>query len=515
MKIKVGAAALLCCLALAAAAGCGGQGGRNSGEMPKDRIELVIYISSLSSQTAGDVKAAEELEKKFWKDTGTAVKLTHKLYSTDDLNTKLNLAITAKEQVDAVILHYGDDTGLNPYIRNNIAMELDELIAAYGGNLTKNIPAETWNTYRMNGNIYAVPGYEASSCYGILMRKDWREAASLPFPETIGQFTAVLNAYKAKASGMVPIVGNPWDMERCLTGAFKTYPYFSYVLDDSNTLTLGSMHKNRGAFMKQLYDWTSAKLWDSDNQNRKVDSAQNLMVTEKAGAYAYSPYGENLIRVSRMVKIENPAAQFEVITSLKGPDGGTSGMYEIMPSLTGLMIPKASTNAATMIKYLNWMYSSADNYDLARYGIEGEHWVKDGADKYGFPSGKETLFMTTPPVSGTLNLIGNKNVSDRILNLYTAEEAGWMKQIRENTVFKDNLSGYLLPSIVDVNASNAFSLAAANLQMEVVAGAWAGIMDPLSPVGGKTRQQHYTDLIYTNAAQYLSLLTTAYNLATA
>lgn len=497
---------LICAMLLFAA--CGDQ--TDGGDDNTPAIKLVIYMSSLNTKAPDDEKHSRAIEEKYYKDTGIKIDLDVRLYTVEDLSTKVTLALSEKSQIDGICMHIGEDTGVNTFIRQDIAMELDELLEAYGPNILNVIDDRYFNSLRLNGHIYGIPSIQHSKDKAILVRKDWREAAGLPRPTTIAEFTQMLEAFKQRGSTVVPMVGQPWEIEDAFAGSFNTYPYHAYVYNSEGQLIPGSLHENRGALLKQLYDWASAGLWDPDNWNRQSESVINLMVNNRAGVYVFSPYLGYLIQIMRKVNLENPDAEWEVYTSLNGPTGETLGYYAVPESQDGFIIPKSSRNAATVIKYFNWMYASPENYELCAYGIKGEHWIDEGEGLRGFPAGKENLFLTNPPITGSFKFLNNILMSDRLLTVYTEEEVEIINQVRSAKVYSDLATGWLLPSISDKQASSDYVAAMDLLKSEVNSLAWAGLGNPLSihSGSGKTKNQYYIDLVYTNGASYLNLLDT-------
>ncbi|WP_438351123.1 extracellular solute-binding protein [Paenibacillus sp. FA6] len=52
-----------------------------------------------------------------------------------------------------------------------------------------------------------------------------------------------------------------------------------------------------------------------------------------------------------------------------------------------LTVPKSSKNLERSMMFVNWLNENQDNHDLFELGIEGKHWVAEGADKFKYPDG--------------------------------------------------------------------------------------------------------------------------------
>ena len=129
-----------------------------------------------------------------------------------------------------------------------------------------------------------------------------------------------------------------------------------------------------------------------------------------------------------------------------------------------------------MLKFLNWVFESEDNYNLCRYGIEGEHWVNNGDGTYSYPAGKES-YLTAPPYSGILTLLENQNISNLTYKGYSEEELRWINDVagdRDNYVKNDTID-YLFVLKDDAKAQYN---TATNIVYADVNNAWNGKWDP-------------------------------------
>ena len=143
------------------------------------------------------------------------------------------------------------------------------------------------------------------------------------------------------------------------------------------------------------------------------------------------------------------------------------------PATFAAAILKNSTNAVTILKFLNWVYKDADNYNLCRLGIEGEHWVDNGDGTYSYPEGKED-YLTSPPYSGILTLVENQRISNLVYDGYTEDEKSWIELAATPEYYIENdLIDYILPK----NETYA-AQAQNNMYEAVVVKAWTGQADP-------------------------------------
>ena len=123
----------------------------------------------------------------------------------------------------------------------------------------------------------------------------------------------------------------------------------------------------------------------------------------------------------------------------------------------GMMVPYKSENYELLLKYINWLYSSVENYELAYYGIKGKHWIEgedvviDGRtyNTWAYPAGKEAEYTAAKPYSGIYCLLESVNMSRRLYADYTQQQKLWIDKIRNSESYPERYAteGVLLPAI--------------------------------------------------------------------
>ena len=180
-----------------------------------------------------------------------------------------------------------------------------------------------------------------------------------------------------------------------------------------------------------------------------------------------------------MAKAQNPDATFTVLGPLKATKGSTKKGFMRNPSATfGAAITKKSTRVNQILSFLNWVYSSADNYNLCRYGVEGVHWVNNGDGTYSFPEGKES-YATSPAYSGILTLVENQKMSNLTFKGYSEEELHWINDIAGNpdNYIKNDVMDYLF---TQTDKFNIIQGSATDKLYTMAVDAWTGKVDPKS-----------------------------------
>ncbi len=469
---------LLICIVMAVTliAGCGeSKDGKDTGETVKEsttqdkttdkdvsenekplmeKTKVVIYRAGGLKEGESDSIVKEAIEKKLLEDTGTNLDMDVKLLSNEDFVTKVNLAIASGEQIDAIQNYIGGvtDAGVASYIaKPGLIKPLNEYIEKYGSNLKKSIPEISWNSITFNGTTMGIPYYNQQSVFGILVRQDWLDELGIKAPETVADFEKMLEAFKSKDDNIIPLVGRPWEMERLiLAGALDCPTYWQFFVDpDDRLLKQGVFHPNYKEVLKYQYRWAKEGLWDIDNRVRPQESLDNLFISGQSGVYmGWNEIGYLIDNIAMKTKAANPEAKFTILPALKGPEG-KSGYLTMPAALGAVSVFQKSKNAEYIVKYIDWMLSNKENYDLARHGIEGQDWAAKGQDVWGYPEGKADKFSNEPPYNSRYQVVQNVNVSDRISAQYSEQEIGWIKEVRGFETKADILEGVTLPVVPD------------------------------------------------------------------
>ncbi len=302
---------------------------------------------------------------------------------------KLNVLMASGGDVPDIVFTYDQGT-FNRYAQQGGLTDLTDLLNQYGPNLKKFLGEDTLAYGQIEGKQYAIPGKRSVlGKYASYIRQDWLDALKMPMPQTTDELYSTLKAFKEKdpgkvGSGLIPFAMTiePAQYEPLI------WSFIKQPLTDEQKYTmtqkLGSRDypvllpgfKDGLKFMNKLYnegmisrDFSldkDKKQFGQDIQNGKVG-----FFTEDAGNpyYANGTY-ENL---QKNVKgaVLTPT---DVFTNNEGkhikPQYASNGLY--------IMIPKSSTKAVEAIKYLDWMASGKNVFDMQN-GVEGENYtLKDG-----------------------------------------------------------------------------------------------------------------------------------------
>jgi hypothetical protein len=105
-----------------------------------------------------------------------------------------------------------------------------------------------------------------------------------------------------------------------------------------------------------------------------------------------------------------------------------------------LVIPTTTQNADRTMKFIDWIFQNQENHDLIELGIEGEHWVKEGDNKFKMTD-KTTSYvfpgyeLTWNPLMSRIN--GDNDEETLKYLEYSAQE---------DTYYRVPLSGFVFNS---------------------------------------------------------------------
>lgn len=506
---------LAVCMAFTCMA-CNGKGKTSTGgdqklpweQAKNEATEIKIYMDESNvygSYIAGGEEniVKDAIEKKFYEDTGNAINLKIMYHTHATFGTAFG-GVMSTGQWDAAVSYLGqaglEETALN----QNIAMDLSDLLYEHGEHIYEAIDEQAmYATTTLTEEIIGIPSVNKSKIKGILVRKDYMtqvgytedeaeaeaSGGTLKYCQTIDDFTDMLRKMKNEIPGCsMPLIGNSYDIEfAILAGACGTagyqYKSVNYNVDGSvKEVVPGWISEGYDKMLNYAYTWRKEGLWEADNDIRSTQQRISDYTNGYGAVYCVDTNILNLISVARTVKAANPNAQFTILQPLDAVDEngnaieGSGAYAEASRTTDCLIINKRSENAELIIKYLDWMYSSVENYELCAYGVEGEHWVDAGEGYYSYPAGLEDRYANAP-YSGVFALLHNDEFAYRLYSSYTEEERGWIAKVESANTIKNATDAMLFYNMPAGEAAN-FQLAEANIYRDCAVKTWNGSADP-------------------------------------
>ncbi|WP_339187888.1 extracellular solute-binding protein [Paenibacillus sp. FSL R5-0490] len=355
-------------------------GESGSGEKTTLKVEIFDRGNTPAGYTISDSYLTRFIQEKFGDPNNIDVQFVPVPRSEEV--QKLNVLMASGSEVPDIVFTYDSGT-FNRYAEQGGLTELTDLINQSGPNLKKFLGDETLAYGQYDGQQFAVPGKRlVLGKYASYVRQDWLDALGLPSPETAEELHTTLNAFKEKDPGKVgtglipmgmsiasaqyePLI---WSFIEPLTEEQKYTLTQQLGSNDYPTLLPG--FKDALKYMNTLYneglmskdfglDKDKKKLWE-DVSNGKVG-----FYTEDAGEIYISGTYKNL-------QTNQPGAVMTPIDAFKNSEGKFA-KPAYAPNAMYVMIPKSSKNAEAAMKYLDWMASGNNLFDL-QFGVENENY---------------------------------------------------------------------------------------------------------------------------------------------
>lgn len=525
MKRKIMAVCLASTLTLALCACEGAPTPPNGTATRPAGTKIVIYAggSSEFSWVAGSEEkhVIEYIENAYWEDTGNSLDFEI-AYLGEDMRSKMTSEIAAGSQIDVAISHTRGGVGIDDYMKGDDSFyDLNDPIYDYAPNLynaIKGDPLDCLTT--LDDKVVGIPSVISPYKFGILVRKDYMEACgytddpakagtvfqgekTYELVDNLDTFAEMCRAMNGITKNSYAVTGAAWDLEKVLTlGAYANAGYFTSAYVQENEKQLVMLGGSTQAYKDVLaleYQWATTGVISKDANSILLEQAEADFISGKTGVFVEDPTIQHLIKVSRMVKAQNQDAEFAVLGPLKAhKEGSDKKGFMCNPQATfAAVVPKQSKNVIPLLEFLNWVYESADHYNLCRYGIEGTHWINNGDGTYSYPEGKES-YATKPAYSGILTLVENQNMSNLTYKGYSEEELRWINDIAgdsENYINNDVVN-YLFTT--NDNFNNIQATATGKLYQMAV-DAWTGKTNPLN--------------MYNSSQTIYDFITTEYNRA--
>ncbi|NOU64047.1 extracellular solute-binding protein [Paenibacillus sp. LMG 31461] len=336
-------------------------------------VELTVFVNmpwwSLKDWSG---KVPEEITKK------TGIKLNVQV-ATDD--KQLPLLIASGDLPDLVYTA----TDLTRMAVSNVSYPLGDLIKKYAPDFkiskermgVNTMPDGNFYTIRnaysteqeWKDNTKAIPGTS-----GLTFRQDIMEKIGNPPLNNLDDLTAVLGKVKAQFPDMTPLV---WDKDqigqnlRINFGLKKAKGFVDidgaakYYLKDKNYL-------NYYLYMNNLY--RKGYMTAENFTFKDAQQDDQLVLNGKAFAHGHGNADATNAQLEKLGTAFKMTQVTKLLSDQAGVPMGGSGW-------AGMYITKRNKNPEASIKFLQFMYSE-EGQKLGLYGIKGEDWEYNEAEKY-------------------------------------------------------------------------------------------------------------------------------------
>lgn len=512
-KLQKSIALALSTIFLGTFAACGKTGGGVSvDEYGNTVYELVFYRARANNMTTGTAEEAvtEALENKFYEDTGTKISLTMNVLEVEDLEQKINVGVgNSKVKIDAFSSSLAADSSSSLVYKfcsdaYGSAKDLTTMIETYAPDYLKLIRdndeanlVERSSYFMIDDQMQykALTSVYNTNYYALMLRKDyWQKAyeegkTSLD-PElydiskegyqhlTLAQFENVMMAIKQTVEEVTyPVTGYSWDVARTI-GASCFDTKLNWVIDDEGNLIPYQFSKEYGELLELCRKWANNGIWEKDSTSTTDDTRTNNFLAGKHAAYLVYPDVEQLVGISNRLKSYDSSSECMLIAPLKADENTeTYGFYSQPAAFQGLCIPYDGNNTEVLLQFVNWLYKDAENYELAKYGIKGEHWIEgqeykttvDGKSytykTWAYPTAKIAEYSKNKPYSGCWELLVNVDLSERLNDTWSPAQKNWYvyaTKVCERQSTEKSVQGIMLPEALSTMNTNPYTQCISN-----------------------------------------------------
>jgi putative aldouronate transport system substrate-binding protein len=346
----------LLCLALCVlmAAGCVLPAGLAEG---KPVLKVLTGFLSYDANTDPSAALVEEI---------TGYKVQYDQLPAEDMLTKLNAILAAKDPYDVIVMGYAtfeNTVGLGAY------RELNDLMDQYGLQLKAGTTADLWNNTTVDGKVLGIPYRLSIENYnsGLRVRTDLLKQAGIEqVPTTLTELTAALQAIKDKL-GIIPFTGTGAIVDE-IAGAFGIPT--SWVLQDGK-LAHRATTAGAKAYVTYMHDLFVQGLLDSEWAQNSGTAAQEKFLSGKAAMQRVYWWEEPA--ASTTLKTNFPDVTYDYLPPQKG-ENGVAQMAINRASDMVVVIPKAAPHPEDAMKWMNAKVKDVETFRYLCIGKEGVHY---------------------------------------------------------------------------------------------------------------------------------------------
>ena len=340
--------------------GCSGKKG------DKSETVTILYPGDESERMAEFMD--NEFAEKMAADLNLKVKMIYVPW--DQYWEQKDIMLAANEPVD---LYWDGLPSLSTMVNKRQSMVLNDLIDKYGQDMLKVLPKEQLEGATINGEIYGIPSAYApsSAMYQLVcVRQDIMDAVGMTNLNTADD----LKEFAKKTSEKFPDLKGPADIIfKPLTRYFQDEQLTWIAVEDlvvygEDTNKVYSFYetdafKKVAQFNREMY----LDGYYSDDLTIKYNERDSRMQTGQYTWVEGSLGKEN--EIIDTVKANAPDASLKsFLLAEEKPRYITATGGEV------LCIPQTAPNPSGAMKFVNWLYTSKDNYLLALYGVEGKDY---------------------------------------------------------------------------------------------------------------------------------------------
>ncbi len=358
MKKKLMGLLLAVSVMVTSLVGCGGSKGGDEITILYPGEETARFSEFLNNEFAAKVQ----------EDLGLKVNMI--FLPWDQYWTQKEVMLAANEKID---LYWDGLADLASFVNKKEAQPLDKLIEENCPDMLNVLPMSQLQGGMVNGEIYGIPSaYAPSSAMFqlVCVRQDLLDAVGIADLQTPDD----LKDYAKKVAEAYPEMKGPADI------IFK--PLTRYFQDEQLTWVSGNEIAVLGEESGVVYSYYETEAFQEVAKFNQSMVDEGLYIDELTTLYnerdsrmqtGLHIWVEGSIGKDQEIQatVQQNAPEAQLATYLLAPE---KDKYITAAGGEVLCVPYSSTNPEGAMKFLNWLYSSQENYLFCLYGVEGKDY---------------------------------------------------------------------------------------------------------------------------------------------
>ncbi|NOU88290.1 extracellular solute-binding protein [Paenibacillus sp. LMG 31460] len=435
LKRKLVGIGLTTILAVTMLAGCGGNNNKNEGAAPSGAPALANEEVTLKILFPGDppkdLDAVSTAVDTKMKADGLNFKLNFTFVPWDTYWNKQSLIVAGGEDFDLTWSHIAN---LPQSVAKNVLLPLDEYLDSDGQQLKENTPDYVWKGAKIGGKIYAIPRVVpvAQNNDTFQIRGDLRKKYNLPEIKTLEDFDKYLEAVKANEPTMIPLGINTTGLGREYLPSYYAngdlFNSFFYIDVTQQPLTFKNLYESEAFanLVNKAHEW----------YNKGYTPKDPIAAKEDFGNGKTAAIASNLFRPTETIDglvASVPGAEIEFV---QFQSDKPKYIFNSVDNL--LAVFSTSKHPKEAVRFVNWVHSNKENYNLFSLGVEGINYKLDGnsASYDGIANDKQYL-----PISWAWTDMRYAKFSKNITPAQLDVIKNW-----DNGAIKTNLIGFSVDS---------------------------------------------------------------------
>ena len=356
-----------------------GTDAENGGETTGEKRKVKLIVSGNVQEFPEGLTKDDNFIIDYWKEN-SGFDIEFEILPLEGADEKLNAMLVSGE-ASGIIIRGGTEWLAN-LVNQDALLPLDEYIK---GTSLETLHSEIQSASRIDGKQYSIVFPEAIALQSpsYIVRKDWLlESGMTDQPKTFDEFNHMLQAFKARGDGVVPlgVFGSPHggtDGSQ-LSGAFSPIKGMfgiptEFALRDGKVVYTPILPEAKEylAYTAQLYkDGMIAK----DFAMLDAQKTQEMFIGGQMGLFLLEyPWASKTI-IPAVAETGGDARFMDFPTGANGQPSYSKAYY---PVSSNVAIAKDTKDVEAHIEFIEFLLKP-ETQQITNYGIEGQHYTKEG-----------------------------------------------------------------------------------------------------------------------------------------